>query len=239
MFLPRILLSIIFIGTASFVVSPVPARSATIEDFNTWVHLSVTGTLLPEEAGGSRWRYIIDSPSRFGDQARKYSQVVGRAGLGYTLNPQWSLWAGYSYSHTDIPYARVPFGEHRAFQQLLWTGRTGRFTLGARHRLEERFPQTGNDMGVRLRHQFRVSHPVGQSKALSWVAWEEVFLNLNRTDYGARRGLDQNRLFAGIGWKLSETLRSEAGYLHHFNQRPGGPDRVNHVLAFSVALSVR
>jgi len=239
MLLPRILVSVILIGAAVLVLSPLPARSHTVEDFNTWVHLSMTGTLFPAEAGGSRWRYIIDSPSRFGDRARKYSQAVGRAGIGYTLNSQWSAWAGYSYSHTDTPYTRVPFGEHRAFQQLSWTGRTGRFTLGTRHRLEERFPETGNDLGLRLRHQFRVSHPLGSSKVLSWVLWEEIFLNLNETDYGARRGVDQNRTFAGVGWKWSETLRSEAGYMHHFNRRPGGANRVNHVFALSVALSFR
>jgi hypothetical protein len=237
MFLPRITFPFILLSATGLVFPPAPVRSNPVEDFNTWVHVSVTGTLFPDESSGSRWRYIIDSPNRFGNDARKYSQGVARAGLGYNLNSRWSVWAGYSYSHTDIPYTRVPFGEHRAFQQLLWTGRTGRFALGARLRLEERFPETGRDMGLRLRQQFRISHPVGRSTWLSWVVWDEVFLNLNRTDYGARRGLDQNRAFAGLGWKWSDTLRTEAGYMHHFNRRPGGAHRVNHVLAFSVALS--
>jgi hypothetical protein len=211
----------------------------TVEDFNTWVHYSITSPLPWGNAAGERLRLMFDSPNRFGGDSRKYSQGVWRAGLGYIINANWSVAAGYGYSHTDVPYTRIPFGEHRAFQQVVWSGRSGRFALGSRHRLEERSPETGDDLGLRSRHQFRISHPITGVSWLSWVIWDEVFLNLNQTDYGAERGVDQNRAFAGIGWKASETLRGEIGYLQQLNHRPNAADRVNHVLAFSVAVSFK
>ncbi len=224
---------------ACLALTPISAGGATIHDHNTWVNFSLTGPLLDGQGGASRWRFTFDSPNRFGDNSRQYAQGAWRAGLGYALNSHWSIWAGGSYTRTDTPYSSVPYGEPRGFQQVLWTDRSGDFILQYRLRLEERFPDTGNDLGLRLRQQFRVSHPLPAFKPLSWVLWEELFLNLNETDYGARRGLDQNRAFVGLGWTWSEIVRSEAGYLHHFNRRPGRVDGVNHTLAVSLAITFK
>ena len=129
--------------------------------------------------------------------------------------------------------------EHRGFQQILWLDRVENFTLSTRHRLEERCPDTGHDVGLRSRHLFRATHPLGTLKPLYWSLWDEVFFNLNETDYGAKTGLDQNRTFAGFGWQWTEVTRSEIGYLHHFVRRPGGDDRVNHVLSLTMAPAFR
>lgn len=215
------------------------AASSVIEDRNTWLQLAITGPLLGSRPEARPWRYALDSPNRFGNNSRQYSQGAWRAGIGYMLNQAWSVWAGCSYTYTDTPYTRAPFGEPRGYQQLTWTGRASAFNLQHRFRFEEKFPATGHDMGLRVRHQFRVSHPIPGIRPLAWVWSEEVFFNLNATDYGARRGLDQNRTFAGFAWQWSEHTRSEVGYLHHFTNRSGQPNRVNHVLAVSLALAFR
>lgn len=225
------------IGTGFAVVTA--CRSATVEDFNTWIQYSITGPLGPSREGTNHWRYTFDSPNRFGDNSRRTSQQVWRGGLGYAVTPQWSVWAGYGYSDTDVPYTRVPYGEHRPFQQVIWSGRRRAFNISSRHRLEERFPETGDDFGLRSRHQLRVSHPVGRIAPLSVVISEEIFFNLNTTDYGARRGVDQNRLFGGLGWKWTEFLRTEAGYMNHYSRRPGREKRMNHVLGLNLVLAFK
>ena len=212
--------------------------STAIQDQNVWLNLSVTGPLLGARTGPNPWRFYFDSPNRFADDAHRYAQGAWRSAVGCHLSPRWSAWAGYGHTRTATPYARVPFGEHRPFQQLLWSRRAGRTNLGYRLRLEERFPDTGTDLGLRLRQQFRLSHPAPGLKPLAWVLSEEYFLNLNVTDYGARRGIDQNRIFAGVAWQWSEGFRSELGYLHHFTNRHGQPNRLNHVLALNLALSL-
>jgi hypothetical protein len=92
---------------------------------------------------------------------------------------------------------------------------------------------------VARRRQFRVSHPLRLVPPLSGIVSEEIILNLNATDYGARPGIDQNRAFAGLGWDWSPVNRSEIGYMHQLVHRPGGPDRHNHILAVSFAFSFK
>jgi len=71
---------------------------------------------------------------------------------------------------------------------------------------------------------------------LTWVAYDEYFLNLNQTDYGARRGFDQNRAFVGVNWAFNATTRAEIGYL---NQYINGKniDNMNHVLSTTFILN--
>ena len=211
------------------------ATAGTIRDHNTWGSVSLTGPLRP----AGPWRYWFDTQNKLADDSRRLAQATWRTGLGYALSTEWSVWAGYSYAETDQPYAGSPYHEHRLFEQVQWNHRAGDFTLGTRQRLEQRFLQTGDDMGLRSRHQFRVSHPLPGPSPLYWLAWDEVFLNLNRTNYGARTGLDQNRLFVGLGCGLGESSRLEAGYLHNFNRRPGRDDRLNQVLALSLAFAFK
>ena len=224
---------------ATFTFAGSPVRSGTVEDYNLWFHYSLTGPLGSSQNGATPWRYTFDSPNRFGDNARRFSQGVWRGGIGYTLTPQWSVWVGYGYSDTDVPYTRTPFGEHRPFQQVTWTGQQGKFSLNFRHRLEQRLPDTGRDTGLRTRHQLRALHPVAGEPHLSLVFANEIFFNLNATDYGARRGLDQNRAFGGLGWKWSEIVRTETGYLNHYTRRPGRDGRMNHVWLINVALTFK
>jgi len=215
------------------------ARANAVEDKNIWFNLSMTGPLLGAEHGRSPWRFSFDSPNRFANNAKKYTVGEWRFGFGYILNPKWSVWTSYSYTHTDTPFTRVPYNEHRLNHFMTWTDRFGDFTLGFRNRLEERFPDSGNDMGLRSRHQLRVSHPIYAIKPLSWVVWDEIFFHLNDTDFGACTGVDQNRAFAGGSWKWSELARTELGYLQHFTHRTSGANRINHALAITLALTFR
>lgn len=223
--------------TALLVLAGAARGTGVVEDKNVWLHLSLTGPLLGTRTGPNPWRYALESPQRFADNVHKHAQGAWRFGIGRTLTPEWSAWGGYVFTWTDIPYTRTPYAEHRLYQQLSWARRGGRVQLSGRLRVEERFLDTGNDMGLRLRQQVRVSVPVRDVKPLAWVFSEEYFLNLNATDYGARRGLDQNRAFAGTSWQWSDTLRSEVGYLHQYLHRNGSPNRVNHALVIHLALS--
>lgn len=227
------------LGLVLLLLTVDPAPAATVADHNTWAQVAISGPLLDRTPGRDRWRYSFDSPHRYDLESRHYYQSVWRLGLGYQFSPRLSLWAGYGYTHTDPQATRVHYGEPRWFQQLLWTERRGNLTFRYRLRLEERFPDTGNDMGLRLRHQLRLNHPLPGSKKFYGVLWEELFHNLRDTDYGARTGFDQNRVFAGLGCHWSEILRTEAGYLHQFGRRVGQPDRILHILALRATLAFK
>lgn len=215
------------------------ARAATLKDHNTWDAVSISGPLGRTVDAAQPWLYGLDVQNKFANNSRKVAQSTWRASLIRVLDAHWTAMAGFGFTPTDTPLTSKPNRELRWTQQLGWSGHAGDFSLGARIRIEERFYNTGDDCGVRTRYQVRASHPVPGCSCLSGVVWNEYFYNLNDTDYGARHGYDQNRLFVGTGWKLSEITRTEIGYLHNYVHRPGKDDRLNQTVAVSLFVAFR
>jgi hypothetical protein len=222
----------------ALLLTAVSSRAVTTER-NLWTQLTLTGPLAASTAAPCPWRYTFDTPHRWSVDTDEYAQGTWRAGLGYVLSPKCTLWAGGSVVRNFPPYARVPYSETRWFQQLSWSDQANGCTFAYRLRLEQRHPETGSRMGLRLRHQFRVSHPLPATPRVSWILWDEIFHHLNHPDYGAGRGLDQNRVFAGVGWNSSEIIRQELGYLHQWSNRVGRPNREIHALSYGVTLNFR
>jgi hypothetical protein len=65
------------------------------------------------------------------------------------------------------------------------------------------------------------------------VAYDELFVSFGRN---VRSNVfDQNRLFAGAGYRLRSTLGVEAGYLNHLVLRANGTDvERNHTLVVGI-----
>lgn len=221
--LPPFALSLVLVASA------LPA--ATLDDFHTWASVSLTGTL------GGAWRYGLEGHARYGDDSSRYGQGLLRPGVGYALSPQLSLWAGYAFIASDLPFAARQIDEHRAWQQILYAGTTPLGSYNVRTRIEQRHLETGGELGWRLRQQFRFVHPLPVRPRTSLVLWDEAFVHLNDTDWGVTQGFDQNRAFVGIGEQFAPHLRAEVGYLHHYVNRTRATDRVNHVLWLSLAFS--
>ena len=60
--------------------------------------------------------------------------------------------------------------------------------------------------------------------------WEEVFVHINDTR-STPQGLDQNRIFAGVGLSLAPSARLEVGYVNQaVRGGPNAANRLNHVL---------
>lgn len=199
-------------------------------DFQTWTSVAVAGSL--HEA----WRYNVDLHLRFGDDSDRYSQGILRPGIGYALNERASLWVGYAYVQSDAPFATQRTDEHRVWQQFTWTQPTSLGAFVSRTRLEQRDVETGDDTGWRLRQMLRLTHPLAYVPRTSVVASNEMFFHLNDTDWGARTGFDQNRVFAGLGYDFSTRLRGEAGYLNLYQHREDRADRLYHMLSLNFTL---
>ena len=67
------------------------------------------------------------------------------------------------------------------------------------------------------------------------MVWDEMFVNLVSTDWGARQGLDQNRGFSGIGYRWTPQILTEVGYLNQFINT-ANTDRMNHILSLNLFL---
>lgn len=207
-----------------------PCAAQTIEDEQAWLNLTVAG-----RASG-KVLYMLDLQPRFGDGASRLDTLIARPAIGWQLTPRLSAYQGYAYVLNPVDSGRDR-REHRSFQQLFWLIRPGETEVLTRFRLEQRWPTAGQDTGWRLRGLARAETPLGRRSRVKALGWVEGFAHLNTTDWGARKGFDQVRLFAGIEVPVQGRTTLEAGYLNQLINDPGGRSRMRH--AASLTLFVR
>ena len=180
------------------------------------------------ENEASPLRYSFDAQHRAFDIGSGIAQSLVRPAIGLDLGRGVSAWFGYAYVHTRRATGER-FDEHRPWQQINWTALTRpRAALGMRLRLEQRFLETGDDVGWVLRGQARYTHRLDSADRWQAVAFIEPFVALNNTDWGADPGLTQNRVFLGASYRITPAFSLEFGYLNQF-LRLSGEDLMNHL----------
>lgn len=213
-----------FVALVSMLINT-GAYADSIEDGRFWFNIQANGA-----TGINKLRWYMEVQPRVRDEGAHLDQLLLRPAVYYQLTEQSSIWAGYAHVVTH-PASKSAFDEHRVWQQYLYQfAPIHNISIQSRTRLEQRFIESSDDTGHKLRQMFRVVMPSGISPKLSWVFYDEYFINLNHTDYGAQRGFDQNRAFIGANWAISDLAKFEFGYLNQrINAEPA--DRVNHVLS--------
>lgn len=197
----------------------------TEEDGRFWLNMTATGDL-PQ----LNWKWYAEIQPRWRNEGSDFDQLLIRPAVNYAISPQTTIWAGYAHVNTH-PDEKSAYEEHRLWQQLLHQfSPIGEVSIQSRTRIEQRFVEHANDTGHRLRQMVRLSGPSHVHPDVFWVLFDEYILSLNATDYGARRGFDQNRAFAGVSWSATPQFKVEMGYL---NQYVNGKvnDSMNHILA--------
>jgi hypothetical protein len=211
-----------------------PISAKTMEDFHSWNDVALTGSLGVIDPALKNVKFLLEGIGRFGKDSSQLSKGMLRAGLGYALNDSTSVWLGYAWFTYDEPFASTPFDEHRIWQDFTWSHKYAFATVSSRSRLEQRFMDTGSDVGWRFRQRVKVSVPLTFAPDFSLVGWEEYFANINKTNYGADDGFDQNRVFAGIGYNFDTHIRTEVGYMNNYFRKVNRQDRMDHCLAVSL-----
>ena len=215
---------------AALALLAMPLHAETIEDGRAWFNLTSEGDL----TGKLRW--YMELQPRFKQEGREFDQHLIRPGINYKLTDRVIVGGGYGYVRTRTEQGHYT-DEDRIWQQVIYntTWQDGA-KFSSRSRLEQRFLDSGDDTGWRYRQLLRVSKPLASLPSVSPVLWNEVFVNFRETDWGAQRGFDQNRLFAGIAWTATPDARLEFGYLNQY-VRGRAQDRMNHVLSTSLFLN--
>lgn len=227
LFVFAITLAALFIGTTRTL------SAQTQDDTGLW--LAALGNGKFESLGkDARLRWWFDAHYRLRDDSGGFNQSIIRPGLGYAFAEEQTLWAGYGWIRTS-PLAGDDFDEHRFWQQWTATPSLGDWLFQHRSRFEQRWVETGDDVGLRWRQFARGQKVLSDCPQWSFVVWDEIFFHLNDTDWGAKTGLDQNRAFIGFGFKRCPhaRVRTEIGYLNQFGNRQGGTDQMNHILAIN------
>ena len=79
-------------------------------------------------------------------------------------------------------------------------------------------------------------YPCLSRRHLALSSLTSFFANINRTDYGADDGFDQNRAFVGVGYNFDKHIKTEIGYLNQDIRRKG-PDLMDHILSVNLFLA--
>jgi len=205
----------------------------TLDDTGQWFAAFGNGEFESLDSD-SPLRWWFDAHYRLRDDSNGFNQSIIRPGLGYAFAEQQTLWAGYAWIRTS-PVVGGDFDEHRFWQQWTAAPAVGDWSFLHRSRFEQRWVETGDDIGLRWRQLARAQRTLTDCPQWSFVLWDEAFFNLNDTDWGARTGLDQNRAFIGLGYKTcpDARVRTEVGYLNQLVNRQGGLDEMNHILSIN------
>ena len=222
-----------------------PQRVRDLNSHSWWVYYG------DHPVRNSKWGILTEMQIRRTDFASAWQQLLLRQGTTYRLSPRVQLGGGYGFIRTSryggFPVTRA-FDEHRLFQQAILKHEAGRLELEHRYRVEQRWLEasTGNASSWRrqnrFRYQLRGSVPLSAVSAngQQWYlfAGDELFLHFG-PNYGASL-FDQNRAFAGIGYKLSRANRLEIGYLNQFLiQRGGSVEESNHTFRIQFTSAAR
>jgi hypothetical protein len=184
------------------------APPALAEPDQVWAGVFASGT----PVDGSRLLLWFDGHARYREGGDELDVSIVRPGVGWRVDDGVDVYAGYA--RVTLHRDGGDLGEDRFWQQALYPlGKFGGATLSGRTRLEQRWRETGDDTGWRLRQFVRLGVPI-EGGPFSIVVWDEVFLGLNDADWGQASGYDQNRLFLGAAWRVNDRVRLEGGYLN-------------------------
>lgn len=206
------------------------ANAETEEDGRFWLNINAKGSLPIEGLG-----WYAELQPRWREEGKDFDQLLIHSALFYKPSAKSSVWLGYANVNSHLT-GKSNINEDRLWQQFAYNfDPIADIAITSRTRFEQRWLSNGDDVGYRLRQVLRLSKPIVSVPNLSWVVSNEYFINTNDTDWGARSGFDQNRLFLGGAYKMKPTAKLYIGYLNQYVNRTN-IDRLNHVLSTTLEL---
>lgn len=220
---------------AGFILFSLPvALPAADDEAGAWL-IATFSDRLPSASGNGPWRYWLDLQARYLDAGGGVNQLLLRPGVDYVINERWSAWGGYARFRTRGASGGT-VTENRLWQHLSWRAMNwADASLSMRFRLEQRDLSTGGDIGHSFRYQLKYTRRLVTGGRTDFIAYVEPFFDLRDTDYGADRGLSQNRIYAGLHWPLTEKSSLGVGCQNQRFFTDAAVDRSNHLamLTFS------
>jgi hypothetical protein len=212
------------------------APGARAYDLDQEVQLwGVFSTTFIRSVDGVRLIPYLEVQPRLHENSTRVSEVQHRVAFFVEPWDHLRLGAGFLYSARFTPQYTP---EYRPYQEVSLKDSWGGVRVHARLRLEERFIEGSGKVSMRLRARVGAAVPLGRvaGKELSFVAWEEAFVNLNDTP-GRPQGFDQNRAFVGLGLRVAAGIQVQLGYMAQYGNHPGSADTLGHTLYLDVALT--
>ena len=158
----------------------------------------------------NQWNIHHEVQYRNYDAIGDLEQLLLRTGVGKNLTDgNNNLLLGYGFIRSENYTSeedKIVFNEHRIFQQFITKQTIGKLGLQHRYRFEQRFVE--DDFKLRFRYFLGISYPLTDQLYLS--SYNEIFLNT------VQNAFDRHRLYGGLGYKLSDRIKIELGYMNQF-----------------------
>ncbi|WP_234002371.1 DUF2490 domain-containing protein [Erythrobacter sp. AP23] len=216
----RLLWGIALFTCASAIASPVAAQD---EAFEFWLNPSIS-TDLDGDTG-----IELETAQRFrsSDDGR-VDAYFARLWLKQAISDEVTL--------AGAVERRINDGgndELRVMQQL--SGSHG--ILRTRLRLEQRFVDNADRMGLRLRPRLGVSVPLDAAGRWSVKADAELFWTLRGNNLGSDEGITGLRNQVGVSYDVSDNLSLGLIYLRQQDFEDNAPDEIGHAPLVSIEIS--
>jgi hypothetical protein len=163
----------------------------------------------------SYWPWFIYSPNP--------NLRIGISPVGYFKN--WALIGNAS----DLE--RKPVTELRITLRLEHEQRFRKFIYANRYTLEQRWRDMADNHvfqpNWRARYQVRLEFPITAEwlhRPFSLVAWDEISIQFGKAVKKNPNVFDQNRLYGGFNYGLTDNIRLNIGYFYQIQQRSSGKE---------------
>lgn len=197
-------------------------------DLGDWNNINISLPLTKKIA--TRFQISPRILNNFSD----FNQFIFHSSLGYRFNKNLSFWQAYAFNTTYIPDFRI---ENRVYQDAILEHSFKNISFENRFRFEERFLENVDEISLRGRYRLKAVIPLIKKKKVYLSLFDEIFFNLNDAQNGPQSGLDQNRVFVGLGKEINDYLTLELGYqLQHQNRIEPSKDRLNHFILTNINL---
>lgn len=188
---------------------------------------------LQTDFGGSNYLAFLEVQPRSKNDNNDFSQLIIRPFVGYKVTKQLQLWLGFAWQGEYDDKNKFDLATKDIIEQVQWINDfTPALNFQYRFRLEQRFFEDA-DLSHRMRHRFRVQYSIPDTK-LFLVAFDELFVYFNsvnsgRLEHSVQAGINQNRSYVGVGYKLTSNINVDTGYQLQYVNNFGTQDVFNHV----------
>lgn len=198
------------------------------DDSSIWV-----SNTYQTDFGGSDFVGFLELQPRVNNDVSKLSQLIIRPFFGYKLTKQLTASVGFAWQGEYNSKDKFDLATKDIIEQLQYVDNlTPELNFQYRFRLEQRFFQDA-DLSHRMRHRFRFQYSFPESKFFL-VAFDELFVYFNsvnsgRLEHSVQTGINQNRSYFGVGYKVTPHVNIDTGYQLQYANNFGKDDLMNHV----------
>jgi hypothetical protein len=214
----------------AFLLTTMPFIASANEDWGIWV-----SNTFQTDFGGSNYLAFLEVQPRTKNDNENLQQLIVRPLLGYKATKDLSLWLGYTWQGEYTPSRGDKFGNatNDVIEQLQWNHDINKqWNFQYRLRFEQRLFADA-DVGHRIRQRFRLTYTIPDTQVYL-ISFDELFIYLNNLNDSAResqvqQGINQNRLYAGVGYKITPKINVDTGYQLQYVNNFGKEDLFNNV----------